>query len=664
MDTETALVNMPFFGTNRPSLALGLLKAELAQRDIRARVHYLNLAFAAQLGHRSYLQVGDLPSTLLAGEWLFSAALWGPDPVQDSAYLEHLTRHLATNRDHVDVGVSPEQWSRFLLECRGQVEPFLDRCLADLPWQRYRIVGFSSVFQQQVPSLALARRLKQRYPHLYLVFGGANCEAEMGAALFRSFPFIDAVCTGEGDLAFPELVEGLLRGRGVRDIPGLLLRSDEPRAASPGTPPDAGQTPAAPRVLDLDALPYPDFDDFFADRSGLGLLDEQIHLTFETSRGCWWGEKQQCTFCGLNGTGTRFRAKSPQRAIDEVRWLAERYGRYSGSFEAADNVIPMSYFTTFLPATSQHGLGVQLFYETKANLRREQVEALNRAGVLTIQPGIESLSTPVLKRMRKGTTRLQNIQLLKWCLEYSITPNWNYLIGFPGETDSDYSGQEDLIQSLTHFWPPAVPQVARVRFDRFSLYTTRPEDFGIRHLEPYPAYQLVYRGLDPAAVRGLAYFFQARFDGQDRVGVREERLTAALRGWHAVHTQAALFSVEAGETLLIYDARPPGPEDLSLLTGPWRTLYSMCDHVRGKGALLKAAAELLPGAEDLESRLEEFLSRLVGKKLLLEEGGQYLALAVPMSPHFQPPPSLLRRCAERLEALRTVGMPAGDSAVG
>ena len=44
-----------------------------------------------------------------------------------------------------------------------------------------------------------------------------------------------------------------------------------------------------------------------------------------------------------------------------------------------------------------------------------------------IQPGIESLSDHVLKLMRKGTTALQNIQLLKWCREYGVQPEWNLL---------------------------------------------------------------------------------------------------------------------------------------------------------------------------------------------------------------------------------------------
>ncbi len=71
---------------------------------------------------------------------------------------------------------------------------------------------------------------------------------------------------------------------------------------------------------------------------------------------------------------------------------------------AVDNILPHEYFKTLLPELKRRQLGVTLFYEIKANLKREQVELLRDAGVAALQPGIESLSTPVLRLMRKGTT--------------------------------------------------------------------------------------------------------------------------------------------------------------------------------------------------------------------------------------------------------------------
>ena len=78
---DVALVNMPLFSTERPSLALGLLKAGLARRDISADVYYPNLQFAELIGPMAHASLELSSTTLLVGEWLFSRALW---PAQDN----------------------------------------------------------------------------------------------------------------------------------------------------------------------------------------------------------------------------------------------------------------------------------------------------------------------------------------------------------------------------------------------------------------------------------------------------------------------------------------------------------------------------------------------------------------------------------------------------
>ena len=128
---------------------------------------------------------------------------------------------------------------------------------------------------------------------------------------------------------------------------------------------------------------------------------------------------------------------------------------------AVDNILDMRYFRDVLPQLRDRQLGFTLFYETKANLTKEQVKLLRDAGVLAIQPGVESLSTHVLQLMRKGVTALQNIQLLKWCKQYGVTVAWNLLYGFPGETAADYAaiGQIDGVALA-----PAAAAFASVRF--------------------------------------------------------------------------------------------------------------------------------------------------------------------------------------------------------
>jgi radical SAM superfamily enzyme YgiQ (UPF0313 family) len=134
------------------------------------------------------------------------------------------------------------------------------------------------------------------YPSVPIIFGGANCEGEMGITLLKSVPSIDYVCSGEGDTAFVSFVKSFLEGKANR-INGIITRESSAFEAALTSP-----------VMNMDDLPYPDFDDYF---SALGASPMRKHvspgLVIETSRGCWWGEKFQCTFCGLNRSTMKYR---------------------------------------------------------------------------------------------------------------------------------------------------------------------------------------------------------------------------------------------------------------------------------------------------------------------------------------------------------------------
>ena len=77
---------------------------------------------------------------------------------------------------------------------------------------RPRVVGFTTTFHQTCAALAVARRLKALPDPPLVVFGGANCEGEMGVQMLASFEWIDAVCCGEADHSFPAAARRPARG--------------------------------------------------------------------------------------------------------------------------------------------------------------------------------------------------------------------------------------------------------------------------------------------------------------------------------------------------------------------------------------------------------------------------------------------------------------------
>ena len=295
-----------------------------------------------------------------------------------------------------------------------------------------------------------------RYPEVTIAFGGANWEEDMGSALLDRFPFVD-LAFGQADQSFLEVLRARREGLPVSAIPGVIARG-------PGGP--ARLVPAV-TVRDLDTVPIPDYDPYFGQ---LHTRPTVASVAPHSARGdlagecCGGGSSRTARSAGLNGGTMAFRSKSPRRVVEELSGLRDRYG--VSVFSIVDDILDSRYFQTVIPELGLRDLGIEFFWEVKANLGRQHVRQLRDAGVIFIQPGIESLNDHVLKLMRKGTTATRNVELLKWCKEYGVTPLWNLLYGFPGETADDYRETAEIMQAIWHLNPPT--GYGPVRLDRFS----------------------------------------------------------------------------------------------------------------------------------------------------------------------------------------------------
>src|SRR5258708_1875110 len=478
---DVVLVSMPLAEVQRPSIALGLLRASLAKTEIESEVIYGNFGLAETIGLVAYQAMQSVPTDHLLGEWCFAGRLFPDSANNDEDYLD-LVLEVRCNGFPAELEQRKEQMRWVRTQCNSYVDRLADTIVARKP----RIVGCSSVFQQHCASLALLKRIRELSPDTVLLMGGANCEGEMGVETLRVFSWVDCVVSGEADAIFADLCGLLLdEGRGVDAfaLPYGAISQHHLKTAFQVVSEDAVPAPR-PLIRDLDSLPIPDYDHYFEALRGSTLSNMiEPELLAESSRGCWWGEKFHCTFCGLNGEGMEYRSKSPDRVLAELSELKRRYGIRDIQF--VDNILDMSFFKTLLPQLAAAGEEYSLFYETKSNLKREQVELLARAGVRSIQPGIENLDDNVLSLIAKGNSALMNLQLLKWSREFGIDAAWNLLCGVPGDSDGCYSDMAKWLPAIYHLQPPTGAR--RIRYERFSPYHRRPQDFGLT-LEPRRAY--------------------------------------------------------------------------------------------------------------------------------------------------------------------------------
>jgi ribosomal peptide maturation radical SAM protein 1 len=606
MKNRVALVSMPFAAASLPAIGISLLQAELRQEGIDCDLYYPNLRFAGRIGAGLYGWLSNPPELTLAGEWIFSHLLFPERSQSDEAYRREIL--LDRLRGEIDVRRLLD-----ILKARREAGAFLEDCLRQIDFSRYGIVGFTSTFEQNVASLALARLVKRLHPEIAIVFGGANCEADMGIELHRQFSFVDYVCSGEGDLSFPELVKRICAGRPTWGLDAIIARRNTETVVPPRL--------VAP-VTELDNLPIPSYDDYFTafGRSGLeGQVEPLVPL--ESSRGCWWGAKMHCTFCGLNGSTMAYRSKSGSRVLGEITTLAQKYGT---KFVSVDNILDLRYLDSLFPDVIARELDCTFYFETKVNLKQHQVRLLSEAGVKQLQPGIESLSTPILKAMKKGCTSLQNIQFLKWARQYGIQVMWNILYGFPGEDPEEYARMAELIPSLHHLEPPdACP---RVRLVRFSPFFTHWREFGFAEPRADRAYSYVYPFSQPV-LDTLAYSFEFDEDSAGKIGLYAHPVVEAVEGWRDRASGAALQMQEDDGGLLLIDARESTPAPIRLRE-PLSTIYRLCDEPASLGRICQSAAAS-PGTTAPE--VERMLDSLVAQRLMVKEGSSYLSLAIPDS---------------------------------
>jgi ribosomal peptide maturation radical SAM protein 1 len=628
---QIKLVVMPNVHVTIPSLSLTQLQAVIRAtygERVDIEILYLNHAFAIWMedsvvqdgsGQNLYdIFNGNQMHNTGLGDWFFRQVAF-PE-LEDNA-TEYMRRYYPAK--------NMQAFREALLEKRRGLTDFLNG-LADLyDLEQADIVGFSSMFAQNVACLGMAHLLKARRPEQTILFGGANCEYPMGYQLAKNAKSVDYVFSGLGLKSFPEFVGYHLDGEPEKcaSIKGVFNR-DSPRPA-----PDAmvgEELPIddeAPLNLDYDGY-FESFEKCFPDAA------QKPIVFFETSRGCWWGAKAHCTFCGLNSGSMHFRTMPAKLAIRLMNDLFERYQGRSDYFLCVDNIMPLEHVKDVLPFVKAP-VGSDLFYEVKANLDEHDFEVLSTSGVSRIQPGIESLASSTLRLMKKGTTVFTNLELLKNCLRFDVNPQWNLLVGFPGEPDEVYDKYEADLPRLLHLYPP--DGTFPVRFDRYSPYYMQREEYGL-DLHCYDYYSLIYPYEQEALEEMAYYFMDLNYDAEYFTtmvrhivplrkvvgdwlerwgGIPGSQRTGRRDDW----VQPKLYVSSNGTGGVVHDSRSGQAVEHDIGAPALKVLEALDKPKRSRDL------EVLAG--ELGVDLEAQLAALDERGLVWQENGRYLSLVLP-----------------------------------
>ncbi len=476
---DALLIVPPFASSRWPYLGVHVLQSYARRLGFEVKILYANFHLAASIGVKNYEALIDVRTVDLIGERFFASAAYGLPPFGSDGFIDSVREESLAFKCY-------EAYPSFKLSGIKALErraALWAEAIADLVADHnFKVVGCSTTFQQTAASIALLNRIKQLRPDMLTILGGANCEGVMAKGLLSLSHSVDYIFSGACEVVFPDF---LAKVRERRLLPERIVRGSA--------------------CIDMEDMPLTDFAEFYHQRHLiLPEYPEEKIIPYQGSKGCWWGEAHRCAFCGLNGEEIKYRHKSAEKVISDLRELSEKYP--DCIVNMADNVIPSEYFRTLIPRLDKELPGMHLIYQVRANLSLEEVAALKRAGLDLAQVGIESLSTPILKLMRKGTTSGQNISFLRYARSVGLPIFWSIMHDIPGEQLEDLERLLSLLPLLRHLQPPSF---SMLRIDRFSPYFSDPEEYGLSNIHPSdPYFGVLPEGAD---VDNIAYHFQADY---------------------------------------------------------------------------------------------------------------------------------------------------------
>jgi ribosomal peptide maturation radical SAM protein 1 len=606
-----ALVSPPWPLYTRPSIQIGSLKAFVRSRfpAVGVTAHPLYLRVAASIGYRVYHAVSE--------------RTWPAESVGAALLFPERAELLARLFRRESTGVRALKGVDFDT-LTAQVMATMEAWVDSVAWEGVRLVGFSSVLCQLTACLYLARRLKEAHPHLTTVIGGPALSPHSASAALDLFPHLDAVVVGEGELPLAHLVQHhVLEGRSLADIPptgGIFARGRRPPTAADDR---------FYQLENLDRLPLPDYDDYFALLSGLA-PDQRFFPTLpvEFSRGCWWkrsaGSGSGCRFCNLNLQWRGYRSKSARRAVAEVEQLTTRYRVLSVA--VVDNVLPKTETAEILRGLAGLQRDLSLFAELRATTPAEELAWMRAAGLRRVQVGIEALSTRLLRKLHKGTTAIQNLEIMKRCEQLGIVNLANLILNFPASDAEDVRATLHAIEFARTYRPP---KPVAFWLGLGSSVWSDPGAYGLERVGNHPNWAHLF---PPAVFRRLPLVVQSARGG----GTAQERLwrpvRAALRAWSRSYDalqrgpdpDPILSCRDGGEFLILRERRRDGDAATHRLDGTSRAIYLYCDHRRS----FRHIAARFPAVS--ADRIAAFLKSMVALRLMFAENDQFLSLAVPV----------------------------------
>ena len=623
---NVVLVSLPWTTLIQPSLALGILQARLMSDHIPSRAYYASLDLLKYLTYETYHTAADCWGI---NDFLFTAVLDNAVDEKQLQTLQALCVVFAKRQLHKRYQQAEDLFELFLAMRDRVIPQYIAECADRILAMEPTMVGFTCMFDQTIASAAVAKLLKESCPGITTVLGGYAVQHDNGLEVLKAFPQIDCICRGDGEPVISRLARASVGAEPLSAIPGVLTRKPQTAVL-----PVLSDKPAPKAKADLRAAQAPDYSDWYADLSRI----EKEHrvsvdtrgLPIEASRGCWWGQKQHCTFCGIDEETLSYRSKSAEQVVNEIRELRRRHPD-NYLFRFVDYIFPHYLHCTLLPQLSAFEPRVWLEAEIKANQTEDKIRNFAEAGFRALQPGIESFSSQVLASMDKGVRGVHNVQLLKWGYLNKIVLHYNLLYGFPDDCVNDYRRLVENMPRLYHLMPPI--SRTEVIITRFAPLQADPARFGMREAPVHhECYDVLFSSefLEQTGFKldNYCYYFKRHFQYAPVLNELYGQLVIQVNHWKEQHKVRDVYlSYRRNNGNHHFEDSRFGQPVKMKLSGLLSNVYHLCDSAAVSQHTL--AQKLGFTTENERAELSGAIQELDSMRLIWREDDTIFGLGIP-----------------------------------
>jgi len=597
---------MPFAGTAIPAIQLPLLSCYLKERNCNIETKHLYLKAAEIYGLNNYNYLIYSPNESYTAQMVFSRYVFPEHWKRNKKkFKKYFNKNICKNKILTN-SFSFENYIK-------KTDVFYNWVIKNINWEMFEIIGFTLNYGQFLPSLSIAKKIKELYPEKKIVLGGSRTIGKLGINTLKAFNYIDYIVSGDGEEALYLLACDF---ENYKSIPNLIFRNSKQIIWNKSN-----------LLIDLNSLPILDFDQFYKD---LELTNNDVkqyfilygRLPVEISRGCWWNK---CSFCSQKALYKKYREKKFEKIIQEIQYLSDKYNILN--FQLIGNTLPKKNYKTLLRKLKDIGKDFSFFVETRAGeLKNEDYTILKDAGFNEIQIGIETFSFNYLKKINKGVHVIDNIAALKSCKENGIKVNYNIITNYPNEEPVDFKETKENINLIKQYLDP--PHISSLAVEFGSDIFNNYYDYNIKSLDYTDIDKIMFP--KDYLEKDISYIFNFK----QKKEIKENDWADLVKKWNNEYHQFEIkglekrtvidrfifYYLDGKNYLKIYDKRNPENIKIYVLDDIERKIFLFCNNVK----TFNNIKEKFPKFN--EKKFKIILENFEKSGIIIKEKNRYLSL--------------------------------------